>query len=133
VNIDSEGNLVFADGVNVGLTVDLAALDTPVTAENVTFEGNNTLNVYLTGEAPETVELQTIIETSDTDSLVGFELSDLNIFAEDDNTRWVANLSNGLLTLKLGDSVALPEPSSWFIFLAGAFGLMMIRRKKTIH
>jgi len=119
--------------VNVGLTVDLAALDTPVTAENVTFEGNNTLNVYLTGEAPETVELQTIIETSDTDSLVGFELSDLNIFAEDDNTRWVANLSNGLLTLKLGDSVALPEPSSWFIFLAGAFGLMMIRRKKTIH
>ncbi|MBQ2821796.1 MAG: PEP-CTERM sorting domain-containing protein, partial [Thermoguttaceae bacterium] len=133
VNIDSEGSVIFTDGVNVGLTLDLENLDTLLSADNVTFEGNNEVNLYLNGEAPETVELLTIIETSDTDSLVGFELSDLNIFAEDDNTRWVANLSNGLLTLKLGDSVALPEPSSWFIFLAGAFGLMMIRRKKTIH
>ena len=129
VNIDSEGSVIFTDGVNVGLTLDLENLDTLLSADNVTFEGNNEVNLYLNGEAPETVELLTIIETSDTDSLVGFELSDLNIFAEDDNTRWVANLSNGLLTLKLGDSVALPEPSSWVLLLAGAFGILKLRRK----
>ena len=130
VNIDSEGSLVFADGVNLGLTVDLAALDTPVTAENVTFEGNNTLNVYLTGEAPEDIEMLTLIETPNTDTLTGLTLDGVNIFAEDDDLRWFTELTNGSLMLTLGNTNSLPEPTTWVLLIAGAFGIPKLRRKQ---
>ena len=130
VNIDSEGSLVFADGVNLGLTVDLAALDTPVTAENVTFEGNNTLNVYLTGEAPEDIEMLTLIETPNTDTLTGLTLDGVNIFAEDDDLRWFTELTNGSLMLTLGNTNSLPEPATWVLLIAGAFGILKLRRKQ---
>ena len=129
VNIDSEGSLVFADGVNLGLTVDLAALDTPVTAENVTFEGNNTLNVYLAGEAPEDIEMLTLIETPNTDTLTGLTLDGVNIFAEDDDLRWFTELTNGSLMLTLGNTNSLPEPATWVLLIAGAFGILKLRRK----
>ena len=130
VNIDSEGSLVFADGVNLGLTVDLAALDTPVTAENVTFEGNNTLNVYLAGEAPEDIEMLTLIETPNTDTLTGLTLDGVNIFAEDDDLRWFTELTNGSLMLTLGNTNSLPEPATWVLLIAGAFGILKLRRKQ---
>ena len=130
VNIDSEGSLVFADGVNLSLTVDLAALDTPVTAENVTFEGNNTLNVYLAGEAPEDIEMLTLIETPNTDTLTGLTLDGVNIFAEDDDLRWFTELTNGSLMLTLGNTNSLPEPATWVLLIAGAFGILKLRRKQ---
>jgi len=129
VNIDSEGAIVFAEGVDLAFTVGLENTEPLVSADSVTFEGLNEIFLTLEGDAPEGIDVLTLIETSDADSLVGFDLAALNIIAEDANMRWAPSLANGVLSLTLGNSNSVPEPAAWVLLLAGAFGILKLRRK----
>ncbi len=129
VNIDSEGAIVFAEGVDLAFTVGLENTEPLISADSVTFEGLNEIFLTLEGDAPEGIDVLTLIETSDADSLVGFDLAALNIIAEDANMRWAPSLANGVLSLTLGNSNSVPEPAAWILLLAGAFGILKLRRK----
>lgn len=153
VNLDSAGSVTTADGMKLALTGDIAGdlalgansvLDFKISAADLnpvvtvggtaTLGANSTMNVLVTGTAPQGGDLLslTLVETPDASKLVGFDSVDLNLVFEDPNLRMTSELVNGSYVLTLGNAASLPEPSAWALLVLG-FGLVFLgKRRKTL-
>ena len=94
-------------------------------ADNIDFE-----NVTMTFRADELVPNTTItVPLISSDSPFAEELDDIKAIFEGDLAGYLSVL-DGKLSVTLGDSSSIPEPSSWLLLILGAAGIAYFRKRR---